>query len=130
MDGFYSVTFGQAEVGEVQVRREGLYWHFLCHCCITGEVVCRLVVQCGNSRESLGIVVPEGDGFCLDTRLPVKKLERGEPRFTLIPRHEMGEGTFVPLKPEEPFAYITKLKDAYFVRRYGQAGLVIREELR
>ena len=127
MDGKYGVTFGQAEVGVVQVRREGLYWHFFCSCRITGDVVCRLVVQCGNSRESLGIVVPDGDRFQLDTRLPIKKLDRGEPRFLLVPRHEAGEGIFVPLRPEEPFAYIARLKDAYFVRRYGQAGVVIPE---
>ena len=127
MEGNYCVTFGQAEVGNVQVRREGLYWRFCCRCRITGDVVCRLVVQCGNSRESLGIVVPDGDVFHLDTRLPAKKLEQGIPQFVLIPRHEVGEGTFVPLKPEEPFAYIAKLKDAYFTRRYGQAGVMIRE---
>ena len=34
-------------------------------------------------------------------------------------------GTFVPISPEEPFAYISRLKDAYFERRYGQAGVVI-----
>ena len=125
MEGKYAVTFGQTEVGIVQMKREGLYWRFWCRCQLSGDVVCRLVVQCGNSRESLGVVVPEGDGFRLDTRLPVKKLEPGEPRFTLVPRHETGEGHFVPLHPEEPFAYIARLKDAYFVRRYGQAGMMI-----
>ena len=127
MDGKYSVFFGQQEVGVVQMKREGLYWRFSCRCRISGDVVCRLVVQSGNCRESLGIVVPEGDGFRLDTRLPVKKLAPGAPRFALIPRHEAGEGTFVPLRPEEPFAYIARLKDAYFTRRYGQAGVVIKE---
>lgn len=125
MEGKYAVTFGQSEVGVVQVKREGLYWRFSCRCRITGEVVCRLVVQCGNARENLGIVVPQGDGFMLETRLPVKKLEKGTPRFFLVPRHEVGEGTFVPLSPEEPFAYIERLKGAYFTRRYGQAGVVI-----
>lgn len=127
MDGKYIVTFGQADVGTVEVRREGLYWHFSCRCRITGDVVCRLTVQCGASRESLGIVVPQGDGFALETRLPVKKLEQGIPRFFLVPRHEAGEGMFVPLSPEEPFAYIARLKDAYFTRRYGQAGVVLRD---
>ena len=125
MEGMYPVYFGQAQVGKVQVTRQGLYYRFVCRCSMTGDVVCRLTVTCGDCRENLGVVVPEGGLFCLDTKLPVKRLGEGTPEFRLMPRHEIEVGTFVPLSPEEPFAYIQKLKNAYFERRYGQPGVVI-----
>lgn len=125
MEGNYAVTFGQATVGKVQVQKQGLYYRFICRCQISGDVVCRLAVRCGGKQESLGIVVPVGDGFGLDTKIPAKRLGEGEPEFLLVPRHELAMGTFVPICPEEPFAYIARLKDAYFERRYGQAGVVI-----
>ena len=127
MEGMYTVRFGHADVGKVQVQRQGLYYRFICRCRMTGDVVCRLVVVCGGRQENLGIVVPEGNGFGLDTTVPVKRLGEGEPEFSLVPRHEIALGTFVPISPEEPFAYISRLKDAYFERRYGQAGIVIRD---
>lgn len=127
MEGNYAVTFGQAEVGKVQVQKQGLYYRFVCRCRITGDVVCRLVVRCGGKQESIGIVVPLEDGFGLVTKIPAKRLGEGEPEFLLMPRHDIASGKFVPIYPEEPFAYIQRLKDAYFERRYGQAGVVLRD---
>ena len=127
MEGTYPVFFGQAQVGKVQVRKQGLYYKFFCRCQLTGDVVCRLTVQSGGVRENLGVVVPLEEGFGLETRIPSKRLTAGEPEFRLVPKHEISMGTFVPISPEEPFAYIRELKNAYFERRYGQAGVVIRE---
>ena len=125
MEGTYPVFFGQAQVGKVQVRKQGLYYRIFCRCRMTGDVVCRLAVQCGQNRENLGVVVPVEGGFGLEKSVPCKRLGEGEPEFRLLPKHEKASGTFVPIYPEEPFAYIRNLKDAYFERRYGQAGVVI-----
>ena len=94
---------------------------------MSGDVVCRLTVDCCGKQENLGIVVPTDDGFGLDTRVPVKRIGEGNMAFFLLPRHETAMGTFVPICPEEPFAYIRRLKGAYFERRYGQAGAVLTE---
>ena len=109
----------------MQVTRQGLYYRFVCRCKLTGEVVCRLYISCGGQQENLGVVVPSGDGFGLDTRLPVKRFREGEPSFSLIPKHEMVSGQFVPIVPEEPFAYIERLKTSFLVRKYGQLGIEI-----
>ena len=127
MEGTYPVFFGQAQVGKVQVRKQGLYYRIFCRCRMTGAVVCRLTVQCGQNRENLGVVVPVEEGFGLEKSVPCKRLGEGEPEFRLLPKHEKAAGTFVPIYPEEPFAYIRNLKDAYFERRYGQAGVVIQD---
>lgn len=126
MEGNYGVYFGGKLAGKVQVLRQGLYYRFLCRCQITGDVVCRLRVSCGDRQENLGVVVPMDGGFGLDTKLAVKRLGEGEMTFTLLPKHEVLTGKFVPIYPEEPFAYIQKLKDAYLARKDGQVGAVIR----
>ena len=117
--------FGNQQAGKVQVTRQGLYYRFVCRCKLSGDVVCRLYISCGGQQENLGVVVPSGNGFGLDTRLPVKRFREGEPSFSLIPKHEMTSGQFVPIIPEEPFAYIERLKTSFLVRKYGQLGINI-----
>lgn len=125
MEGNYGVYFGKQLAGKVQVQRQGLYYRFVCRCQLSGEIVCRLSVTCGSSRENLGVVIPMDGGFGLDTKLPVKRLGTGEMEFRLLPKHEAATETFVPIYPEEPFAYISRLKDAYLVRKNGQAGILL-----
>lgn len=127
MEGNYGVYFGNQLAGKVQVQRQGLYYRFICRCRLSGDVVCRLRVTCGDRRESLGVVVPMDGGFGLDTRLPVKRLGEGEMAFTLVPKHEVPEGTFVPIYPEEPFAYIERLKEGFLAKKGEQVGVVLKE---
>ena len=106
----YGVYFGNRPVGKVQVTRQGLYYHFLCRCELTGDVMCRLWVTCADKRESLGLVVGEG-----------------ELTFSLLPKHDKPAGKFIPISPEEPFAYIERLKKSYLVRKGEQVGIEIPE---
>ena len=110
------------------MTRQGLYYRFVCRCKLNGDVVCRLYVSCGGQKENLGVVVPEGDGFGLDTRLPVKRFRAGEPSFSLNPKHETSYGQFVPIIPEEPFAYIERLKTSFLVKKYGQLGILLEDQ--
>ena len=71
MEENYGVYFGNRPVGKVQVTRQGLYYHFLCRCELTGDVMCRLWVTCADKRESLGLVVPVDGGFGLKVKLVV-----------------------------------------------------------
>ena len=126
MEGNYGVYFGNKLAGKVQVCRQGLYYHFRCRCQLTGGVVCRLNAVCGDRQENLGVVVPMDGGFGLDTKLPVKRLGEGAMEFFLIPKHSAKSGTFVPIYPEEPFAYIARLKEAYLIKQNGQAGILLK----
>lgn len=127
MNETYGVYLGKEQMGKVQVQKQGLYYRFLCRCRLSGDVMCRLNVACGDKQESLGVVVPMEDGFGLDTRLPIKRLGEGQMEFLLVPKHEVGREAFVPVYPEEPFAYIERLKDAYLARKNGQVGVILRE---
>lgn len=129
MEKDYNVIFGNEAVGKVQVIRQGLYYRFFCRCRLSGDVVCRLFVQCGDKRENLGVVVPVDDGFGLETRIPVKRLGEGDMDFRLEPKSEKAaDGKFVPIYPEEPFAYIDRLQESFMATQNGQAGAVIPED--
>lgn len=118
---------GKQLMGKVQVLRQGLYYRFICRCKLTGDVVCRLMVACGGKQESLGVVVPMDGGFGLDMHLPAKRLGEGKPEFYLLPKHDVPTGKFVPIYPEEPFAYIERLKESFLVRKGEQVGVVVEE---
>ena len=110
-------------VGTAEVTREGLYYRFRCRCKLEEDAVCRVTA----GKERLGILVPSGDGFELQTKLPIKRFGDTVPEFRLAPNKPVLEGKFIPIKPEEPFAYIERLKEAYLVRNGGQIGLVLRK---
>lgn len=129
MEGVYEVLLGGQSIGKAQVERQGLYYRFSCRCRFSGEVIYKLEVTCGDRTESLGIPVPEGGAFVLNTRVPVKRLGEGAPRFRAVPRHGALRGQFVPLSPEEPFAYLSRLQNAFLEIRDGRPGIVLRDDL-
>lgn len=126
MDTF-SILFGDNVVGKAQVSREGLYYLIRCRCELSGETVFRVQVRCKDQLVDLGILVPEDGGFALKTRIPVKRVGEGSLSFFAAPRHRTPETAFIPLYPEEPFRYLSRLRDAYLTKRSGQIGIIIKE---
>ncbi len=127
MVGTYEIRLGPSVVGEATVEKQGLYYRFSCTCRLNGATMQRVMVACGGNKVDLGICVPMGDGFGLSKKVACKYLGDGEPEFFLTPRPQHSGGRFVPVYPEEPFAYMSKLKDAYLEIRNGQTGIVIWE---
>ena len=128
MEGTYPVRMGKEEIGLAQVVKKGLYYQIQCHCKLTGEVIHRLVLITDAGEENLGIPMPEGDGFSLTKRLPVSRVPGKLLHIHARPRSTVLSQDFFPLSPEEPFAYLYRLKNAYLVHRDGQPGLVFREK--
>ena len=127
MEATYPLFFGGQAVGKVRLAREGLYYRFSCRCRLSGEVVCRVMVSWGGSRESLGVLAPMGDGFGLETKVPAKRFGEGKPEFTVMPSRPPAGEKFVPIYPEEPFSYIERLKEGFLAVRDGQVGVVLRD---
>ncbi len=116
---------GEDCIGEAEVIKQGLYLHISCRCRLSGAIICRVLVFSGDKQESLGTLIPEGDYFCLRTKIPAKRLSQSTLRFRAMPRRGTGPAKFVPIYPEEPFAYIHRLKEAYLEIQNGQIGLRI-----
>lgn len=125
MEGEFAVTLRGKPVGKVLVQKKGLYYSFCCRCYLTEDTIYRLTVSCGTARENLGILVPVDGSFVLDTRKPVKMIGEGEFQFSLQTKQEKTSGTFVPICPEEPFVYISRLKRSFLVLRESQPGICI-----
>lgn len=126
LENCFAVHFGNKAVGKARVSKQGLYYHISCRCRIGADVVCRLTACCGDRRENLGVVVPVEGGFGLDTKIPVKRLGEGGMSFFLSPKHETEAGQIIPVYPEEPFAYISRLKKAYLLKQNGCQCIVIK----
>ena len=124
MEGSYEVYLDTQPVGKVQVRREGLYYSLRCHCHLTGDSVYRLVANLDGRQENLGVVVPDEDGgFSLNRKIAAKYLGEGPVRFSLSRKREHVSGEFVPIRPEEPFAYLDRLNKSFLEYRNGQPGI-------
>ena len=128
MEGTYQILMGDKGIGAVTVTRQGLYYNFDCRCDLSGDVICRVMVICGGEMHNLGIPVPEGGTFVLRTKLPTKQLGEGEMQFQVRPNHKKVEGQFVPISPEEPFSYLSRLQDAFLEFREGVPGVVIPDQ--
>lgn len=123
----YDVMMGDKAVGKAEVEREGLYYRIRVRCSLSGDVLYKVLCRCGGSEVNLGVLVPVDGAFGLETRQSIKKLGEGDLRFVALPRHTEMRGKFVPLSPEEPFRYISRLKDSFLTRRNGTTGLIIKE---
>lgn len=128
MEGLYDIRLGNDRIGQAKVTKQGLYYFFDCRCDLTGRVLYKLVVVCGDQTEDLGICIPRGSQFGLETKLPVKRFGSAEPVFRVMPRHETVSGRFIPLHPEEPFGYLSRLEKAYLAVKNGQVGVVLPNE--
>ncbi len=64
--------------------------------------------------------------FHLDTRVAQKKLGEEQLRFYVRPDGVQPDEFFAPIRPEEPFAYLSRLKDAYLARKDEQIGVMMK----
>ena len=114
-------------MGKVQLIRQGLYYRVICRCRCSDDQVRRLYAVWNDSRENLGVLVPEEDGFLLDRRIPAKHLGSDGLKFILSSGGHCREGMLVPVSPEEPFAYIDRLKHAFLETENGKIQIRIKE---
>lgn len=127
MVGTYDIRLGSAVVGKAEVEKQGLYYRFSCRCQLSGNTMYRVAVFCGEHQEDLGVCIPIAGQFGTDKKIPCKRLPEGTPSFLLLPKQQCAKGKFVAVYPEEPFTYMSRLKNAYLEIREGQPGIVIVE---
>ena len=63
----------------------------------------------------------------MDTKLSVKSIGEGEMSFNLVPRHPDLRGKFVPIRADEPFAYIGQLHKMHLIFVNGEPGVLVEE---
>ena len=121
MEGNYEILEEGRSVGTVSVFQCGLYYRFLCHC----GAPHRITVSCGGKNTELGLCVPTGTGFGIDTRIPAKKIGNGELAFFAQVEKSGKEEIFFPVSGLEPCTCIEKLRYARIAEKNGQLGVLI-----
>lgn len=124
----YLVLSADKPVGKVSVQRRGLYYSFCCRCKLTGAAGYKLIASCGENTVDLGLCVPHGAEFGVDTTIPIKRLGEGDLTFHLIPKRSKLEGKFVPVSADEPFCYIRRLQNAHLARQDGLVGILVTKD--
>lgn len=126
LDGLYDIFRGGEKIGKVEVLRRGLYYRFRCYCDLTGDVIYRITVQCGDVTENLGIVLPCMDSFWLEKDLPISRFAKEVPVFRAIPRHPAKYDAGLQIKPDEPLCYLNRIRAAHLRLRADAKGYMIK----
>ncbi len=127
MEKVYDVGFMQQKAGQVTLKKEGLYWRILCRLENLEKGYYRLNVNNGSCVFDLGLCVPVSNGFGMNTTVPIKRIGEEGLTFFLESGKSGKQELFVPIRAEEPFAYLQRLEKAYLDRKDGILGLRFRD---
>lgn len=127
MLGVYKIFQDGQPVGKVEVSQQGLYYHFSAHCDLLEKGIFELVISAGNVTENLGVLAPKAGCFGLETNVAAKRLGTSMPEFHVRLRYAERKEKFIPLRSNEPFCYLSQLKEARTQIRDGQLGVLLSE---
>lgn len=119
----YPVYWDDRKTGEVTVEKEGLYYRFFCRVQLPEGTRCRLYARAEGKNQDLGLCIPQGRDFVVQTRLPVKHFGLGEYQFCL---EQPGTEKFVPVYSDRPFSALDSLEQGKFIRRDEVAGILFQ----
>ena len=152
MDEIYAVMYRDEQVGKLQMQRQGLYCRLQCRCQLPGDDIYRLKMVQGKDITHIGVLVPEGDGFLLDKKIPAKRIPSGELRFVVrgsreaevrepekteekpeetpeqIQESEPDGTEFVPICEEEPFPALEQVRGSVLAWQDDQPGIFIQKD--
>jgi hypothetical protein len=119
MDKSLDITLNGQRVGKCQVKVEGLYCVFRCHCKFPTDGVYRIRLRTEKGNIRLGIPVPTDNEYVLHTKLPLRRLPAQIFTLEAYLKGDNKEEIIIPLRPGEPFAHIRQLPHCILVRRNG-----------
>ena len=125
MDQVYDVTWENAVIGQVQLTKQGLFYHLQCVAKPGKLDKYRLVACAGDQTVDFGLCVPNDGKLSLFTRIPVKRFPQGNVHFLLRCSEPMKSGVFVPILPDEPFDCLDRLENARLAFREGVCGAML-----
>ena len=112
----YTVIQNDAPVGQVQLAKEGLYYVIQCQVNLAKPGTYRLWAQTGEHSLDLGICVPYGGCFGLQTRIPAKKINPNQLRFLL---KDSSKIQCIPVFEDQPFSCIQLLEKGKLCMKEG-----------
>ena len=108
MEKSYSVTMGTQIVGTATVRRQGLYSRIVCHCCFDKPRFYHLEMECNGQSRRLGVLIPSGNRYLLETTIPAKYINEDNIRFYIPVLAATEQRQFLSIEQGKLFSGITK----------------------
>ena len=118
----YQIFWNGIPVGNAEMRKEGMFYRFICYCRLPDKGVYRIVVDDGKNKYNLGICVPEGSKYSCVARVSCSKLNGNNLTFVLT-NGDARKG--IPIETGKPFAQLDKLINARLHIANGQSEIII-----
>lgn len=116
----YKIYFDDGVIGRATVEEVGLYLDIDCRCKSSFGIV-RVLANCTDHQENIGICVPKDGEMAIRTKIPKKKLQTLT-NFTAVMKKEE---IWIPIVDGKPIEHLDKILYARFSVREGRPGLVI-----
>lgn len=117
----YDVILNGNRVGYITIESIGLYYKFFCECTLPDNKIYRLFSGDKDTFVKLGICVPEGGKFVLNTRLPRKVFSEKPTIFWLMPNVDK----VIYIENGKHFDYLDKLDIARLKKSNGQQYYIL-----
>lgn len=121
LKSWYPVFWNGEKTGEVTVTKQGLYYAFSCVVHLPPGSHCRLYASTQGEIRDMGLCVPSGNAFVLQTRIPAKYFGGGEYSFCL---NKPVTEEFVPVSSDKPFPALDRLESGKFAICGAEPGIV------
>ena len=128
MENTYDVRYKNKCVGQVLVKKDGLYCCITCSAKVHKVSMYRLWAIGENYSHDFGLCIPREDGIELVTRIPVKHFTQGPVSFELRDGKERENLFFVPVSAEKPFPYLSRLEYARLTYQDGIMGVCFQDD--
>lgn len=116
----FVIISDDVNIGKVVVEPAGLYYDIQCRCKSQRGVI-RIVAECADRQENIGICVPEDEEMVIRTKIPQKRLQSLN-RFIAITETQ---DQWIPITEGIPIPSLEKILLAKFSYRNGKPGLSI-----
>lgn len=120
----YEITLNGKPLGTATIETQGLYYRISCRCLLPDKKIHTIWIRWSDGSRKLGVCVPQGQYFCLDTKVPMKYFPLTGLCFEIDYR---AENEFFPIDARKPFIHIDKLQQSRFDVRDDRLGLIIPE---
>lgn len=117
----HDVILNGNKVGYVAIESIGLYYKFFCECTLPENKIYRLFSGDKDTFVKLGVCVPEGGKFVLNTRLPQKVFSEKPSKFWLMSKVD----NEISIENGKPFDYLDKLDFARLKKSNGQQYYIL-----
>ena len=117
------IHYNGEKIGTATIKKEGLYYSFQCLCRFDDKKIHRLTAYGETGIVDLGICVPFGNDFAVNTKVAASKLGKGEISIEADRRPEQHKEC-VPVDAGQPFPKLEELDTAIL----SESGIIFTEK--